>query len=70
MVSSIDNPRKKKMGRPSVDSEQLNFRLQRDALDGIDAFIAEQDDHPPRTEAVRRIIRDWLIGHGFLPVPK
>jgi hypothetical protein len=57
------------MGRPPVDSEQLNLRIQRDALNGIDAFAADQDDKPNRTEAVRRIIRDWLIGHGYLENP-
>lgn len=57
------------MGRPPVDSEQLNLRIQRDALNGIDAFSADQPDKPSRTEAVRRIIRDWLIGHGYLENP-
>lgn len=68
MVSTV-NPRKKRMGRPPVDSEQLNLRIQRDALDGIDAFAAAEHDQPNRTEAVRRIIRDWLIGHGYLENP-
>ena len=54
------------MGRPPVDSEQLNLRIQRDALNGIDAFASDEPDKPNRTEAVRRIIRDWLIGHGYL----
>lgn len=54
------------MGRPPVDSEQVNLRIQRAELDGIDAFSLEQPDAPPRTEAIRRIIRDWLIGHGYL----
>lgn len=57
------------MGRPPVDSEQLNLRIQRDALDGIDAFASDQEDKPSRTEAVRRILRDWLIGHGYLAMP-
>lgn len=54
------------MGRPPVDSEQVNLRIQRAQLDGIDAFAASEEDNPPRTEAIRRIIRDWLIGHGYL----
>ena len=57
------------MGRPPVDSEQLNFRLNRDLLDAIAAFANDQDDKPSRTEAVRRIIRDWAIGHGYLEMP-
>lgn len=61
------NPRKKSRGRPAVDSEQVNLRVQRPVLDAIDAFAAEQNDTPKRPEAIRRIIRDWLIGHGYLP---
>ena len=54
------------MGRPPVDSEQVNLRIQRAELDGIDAFSSEQEDTPARTEAIRRIIRDWLVSHGYL----
>lgn len=54
------------MGRPPVDSEQVNLRVQRADLDAIDAFSADQVDKPPRTEAIRRIVRDWLVGHGYL----
>lgn len=66
MASSSINPRKKR-GRPPVDSEQLNFRVPRADLDAIDAFAASEMDQPSRPEAVRRILRDWLIGHGYLP---
>lgn len=54
------------MGRPPVDSEQLNFRMQRDRLDGLDAYRNSEPDKPSRTEAIRRIITDWLKVHGFL----
>ena len=40
--------------------------MPRDLLDGIDAFSAEEPDKPGRPEALRRIVRDWLIGHGYL----
>lgn len=53
-------------GRPKVDSERVDVRLPRDLLDGIDRFASEESDNPGRAEAVRRIIRDWLIGHGYL----
>lgn len=54
------------MGRPPVDSEQINFRLRRQVINAIDAFAESEPDKPGRTEAVRRIVRDWLIGHGYL----
>jgi hypothetical protein len=46
--------------------DQINFRLTRDAIEGIDAFAAQEPDKPGRTEAVRRIVRAWLVEHGFL----
>lgn len=66
MPKSIINPSVKSRGRPPVDSEQVNIRVGRDVLEGIDAFAAEQGDKPGRTEAIRRILRDWLVGHGHL----
>ncbi len=66
MTKSTINPIKKSRGRPPVDSEQVNFRIQRSELDAIDTFAGGQDDKPNRTEAIRRILRDWLVGHGYL----
>ncbi|GGA63893.1 hypothetical protein GCM10011499_37870 [Pelagibacterium lentulum] len=57
-----------KGGRPAVDSERVDVRLPRELLDGIDAFSDSENDNPGRPETVRRIIRDWLIGHGFLDI--
>lgn len=54
------------MGRPAVDSEQVNFRLQRDALDALDAYREAEPDKPSRTEAVRRILTDYLKANGYL----
>lgn len=56
-------------GRPEVDSEEVRSRMTRDLLDGISKFASEEPDTPARSEAVRRIVRDWLIGHGYLPLP-
>jgi len=53
-------------GRPSVDSDLLRFRAERDLLDGIDAFSSNEHDKPKRPEAIRRIIREWLTSHGYL----
>lgn len=53
-------------GRPPVDSELLRFRAERGVLNGIDAFAASEADHPPRPEAIRRLIRDRLAELGYL----
>jgi len=42
------------------------LRLAADDLSGLDKFSADQADSPGRPEAIRRIIRDWLISHGYL----
>lgn len=61
---------KSKMGRPKVDSELVRSRIERAELDALDSFAADNDanDDAPlgRPEAIRRIVRDWLIGHGYL----
>lgn len=60
--------RAKKRGRPQVDTEEIRTRVPRATLDGINAFIAAQPDpKPSRPEALRIILRDWLIGGGYLP---
>lgn len=66
-MTSIDDHKKSKRGRPSVDTEAVRARFPRLDLDGIDAFAASEPDRPTRQEAVRRIVRDWLVGHGYMP---
>lgn len=56
----------KKPGRPPVDTDLVRARLPRSDIEALDAFAASEADKPGRSEAVRRILRDWLIGHGFL----
>lgn len=53
-------------GRPQTVPIKKLIAMDQDMLDGIEAFRADQDDRPNQSEAVRRIIRDWLIGHGYL----
>ena len=41
-------------------------------VDGLEAFMAQRDEGPEpmtRTDAVNVIVRDWLMGQGFLPLP-
>lgn len=58
--------KKRKRGRPPVDSERICARIERLELNALDKFVAEQADLPARPEALRRILKDWLIGHGYL----
>lgn len=64
---STDNSAKasKKMGRPRVDSEAINVRMERSSIDQIDAWIAANG--PPfvsRPEAIRRLVSTAL---GSIP---
>lgn len=57
-----------KAGRPTEFPIKKLVALNQEIVDGISAFQA--DEVPPianQSEAIRRIIRDWLIGHGYLP---
>jgi len=41
-------------------------RLQDDLLVPLDSYVSSEPDKPSRPEAVRRILRNWLIAHGYL----
>jgi hypothetical protein len=56
MKSTLSSAKKPKMGRPSVDSEAVNVRLAREALQTIDDWRRKQDDLPGRPEAIRRLV--------------
>lgn len=58
---------KKKRGpKPTGHRQQIQVRMDADILVALDAFIAEQTEELKRPEAVRRILKDFLIGHGVL----
>lgn len=44
----------------------MNLRLPRDLLDALDTFRRDTSDLPNRPEAIRRLLRDHLIGLGLL----
>jgi len=46
----------KKMGRPKVDSEAVNVRIERTCLEALDEWRQRQEDLPSRPEAIRRLI--------------
>ena len=57
-----------KAGRPTEFPIKKLVALNQEIVDGISAF--QSDEIPPienQSEAIRRIIRDWLVGHGYLP---
>lgn len=66
---SIDDVKKSKRGRPAVDTEPLTVRAPRDLLEALDAFSADEPDRPSRPESVRRLLRDHLIGLGYIDLP-
>jgi hypothetical protein len=54
------NSAKKPKGRPKVDSEAVNVRLTRDALERVDDWRRAQADVPTRPEAIRRLVEKGL----------
>jgi len=54
-----------------VAAEQLIAALEAgpdaDIVEGLDLFLREDFAPATRDEAVSVILRDWLVGHGYLP---
>jgi hypothetical protein len=65
-MSTDDARKKSKMGRPSVDSEEVRSRMQRPLLDAVDAWSAHHPDKPARAEAVRQLLTEHLKAKGYL----
>lgn len=65
-MASTHGSKKPKKGRPAADTEPVNLRLPRDLLDALDTFRRDTSDLPNRPEAIRRLLRDHLIGLGLL----
>jgi hypothetical protein len=63
-----DNRKSRGRGRPRVDSTLVGLRLPPDMLEALDKFV-DRDAIPSRPEAVRLILKDWLIANGMLPKP-
>lgn len=60
-------PRKGKRGpAPTGKGQPVVTRLHDDLIGPLDKYASEEEDSPSRPEAIRRILRDWLIGHGYL----
>ena len=51
----------------------ISVKLEDGLLDGLEGFIADRDE-PPRgkmsyDDAVNVIVRDWLMGQGYVDLP-
>lgn len=60
MKSTLDSAKKRKKGRPPVESMAVNVRLPMDAVSEIDDWRRRQDDLPGRPEAIRRLVEMGL----------
>jgi hypothetical protein len=56
MKSTINSAKKRKRGRPPVESEAVNVRMALEALETIDNWRRKQADLPGRPEAIRRLV--------------
>jgi hypothetical protein len=57
----LSQKRKKRGPAPTGKGELIGVRLQPAALSAVDAWIAGQDDHPSRPEAIRRLVERGLL---------
>jgi Arc/MetJ-type ribon-helix-helix transcriptional regulator len=44
----------------------MSLRLPPEITDAVVAAADADADHPSRSEMIRRILQDWLTGHGYL----
>ena len=68
MDSSIrDIPKKRGRKKTTGRGEGVLLRLHAPLLEPLDTWIAGQPEpRPSRSEAIRRALRDWLVGQGVL----
>lgn len=65
MAKAIDDIIKTR-GRPKTDTTPIMVRVPPDMLEAIDKFT---DKIYSRPQAVRLILRKWLVENGMLPKP-
>lgn len=50
----------------------ISVKLEEELLDGVEQFIADRDESPAgkmtHEDAVNVIVRDWLMGQGYISV--
>lgn len=59
-------PKKRRGPEPTGKGTPVMTRLQADLLEPLDKYISETDHRMSRPEALRVILKDWLIGNGYL----
>ncbi|MFS2175628.1 ribbon-helix-helix domain-containing protein [Rhizobium pisi] len=67
--STTVEDKKRGRGRPVTTGKTpiTGVRIADEIGDALDKFAAHELDTPNRSEAIRRILRDWLSNHGYLP---
>lgn len=53
-------------GRPAEFPIKKLVAMDQETLDAVEAFRAAETPPINQSEAFRRILRDWLTGHGYL----
>jgi hypothetical protein len=57
-------------GRPATFPIKKLVAIDQELQDAIDRAQIDQPDSANQTETIRRILRHWLIGHGYLKADK
>jgi hypothetical protein len=70
VMSTKISAKKSNKGRPSVDSEAINVRMERPQIESVDDWRRQQKDLPTRPEAVRRLVGLGLGAAGALFIDK
>jgi hypothetical protein len=66
MKKSIGVLHKKKRGRPATGRDPVTaIRLSPEFRASIDAWAARQEDNPPRSEAIRRLVERGLAAESL-----
>jgi hypothetical protein len=68
-MPTLISAKKSAKGRPSVDSEAVNVRMERLQLSSLDDWRRNQADLPTRPEAIRRLIDLGLEVVGMKQIP-
>lgn len=63
IMSTIDSAKKPTKGRPPVDSEAVNVRIEKAGLTRIDDWRRNRSDLPSRPEAIRRLVELGIVAY-------
>ncbi|MGV1912099.1 hypothetical protein G6K96_21475 [Agrobacterium vitis] len=67
MNQSISVKHKKK-GRPATGKTPIaGVRISDEISAALDAYVAGNSEIANRSEAIRQILQNWLVDHGYLP---